>query len=140
MDYEEMAEELIKMRLSKPQVKLERDVSKLMKGELLALGYLIEHHNHAYPKDLSREMLSSTARIAAMLNNLEKKGLITRQVDPKDNRQIVVSLTPEGIKTCCNYQDQLKQQIIYLFEQLGPEDAKEYLRLQKKVLAIYSTD
>ncbi|WP_294581727.1 MarR family winged helix-turn-helix transcriptional regulator [uncultured Thomasclavelia sp.] len=140
MDYEQMADELVRMRLSQPQVKIEREMAKSTKGEAWLLGYLIEHHNHAYPKELSKGMLASTARIAVMLNNLEKKGYISRQVDPNDNRQIVVSLTSEGLQICQKFRDKIKQHIIFLFEQLGEKDAKEYLRLQKKILEIYSRD
>lgn len=35
----------------------------------------------------------STARIAAMLNNLERKGAITRARDKADRRRVVVRLT-----------------------------------------------
>lgn len=38
-------------------------------------------------------MVVSTARIAALLNRMEEKGLISRLPDPLDNRQIIVSLS-----------------------------------------------
>ena len=46
----------------------------------------------------------STARIAAMLNNLERKGAITRARDKADRRRVVVRLTAQGreeVQTSC---------------------------------------
>lgn len=72
-----MAEELLNIVFSMPQVKAERQLSQRIKGQTFVLSYLAANHNQAYPKDLSRSMMVSTARIATLLKQLEEEGLIT---------------------------------------------------------------
>ena len=88
-----MAEEIVNMRGTRSHICFDRKLSKTMKGEMFVLNYLRNHNNQAHPKNLSDEMIVSTARIAVILNNLEKNQLITRTPDSEDNRQIIVKLS-----------------------------------------------
>lgn len=96
MDYKEMAEELLKMRSEWSHVAANEELARLTKGECFVLNYLEKRGGTAFPKDLSREMQVSTARIAALLKHMEMKGWVTRAADCQDNRQVIVSLTPAG--------------------------------------------
>ena len=96
MDYKELAEEYLMIRAQLLKVPASQQVTKLVKGELFVLNYLATHEKAVYPKDLSKEMVVSTARIAVILNQMEDKKWITRTVDTEDNRQILVALTEEG--------------------------------------------
>lgn len=91
-------------------------------------------HNHsAYPKDLSHSMGVSSARVAALLNHLEKEGFIQRRPDLKDNRQVIVSITDKGIQAICQKREQILDMIARALESLGPEDAQTLLRIQQKL-------
>ena len=79
---------------------------------------------------------SSTARIAVVLNTLEKKGYITRAIDPSDRRRVLVSLTPAGAEYIQGVRRQLRQRMRVLLEELGEADAKEYLRITERMLSI----
>jgi MarR family transcriptional regulator, 2-MHQ and catechol-resistance regulon repressor len=46
--------------------------------------------------ELARKLLSSTANITTVLQNLEKNGLISRARDPEDQRYVRVSITDSG--------------------------------------------
>ena len=46
--------------------------------------------------ELARKLLSSTANITTVLQNLEKTGLIARVRDPEDQRYVRVSITESG--------------------------------------------
>ena len=46
--------------------------------------------------ELARKLLSSTANITTVLQNLEKTGLISRARDPEDQRYVRVSITESG--------------------------------------------
>lgn len=134
MDYYDLAEELIKARASMPHVREERQMSKMMRGEVFLLNYLAAHDNRAYPKELSRGMVVSTARIATILNHLEKQNLIIRTPDVKDNRQVIVTLTDAGLRVTQEYRREMLKNLVKMLEILGPEDAREYVRIQKKLL------
>lgn len=134
MDYTEMALELLKNRIDFLQVPANQEISSLIKGEFFVLNYLITHDNQAYPKNLYRKMAVSSARIAALLNHMEEKQLVIRHEDVKDNRQVIVSLTEKGMELIKKRRAEVLQDIVQLLEYLGPEDAENYLRIQKKIV------
>lgn len=134
--YDELADELLKMRASQPQLKVERKMSKMVRGEIMALNYLAVNGHKAYPKDLSESLLLTTARIAAILKSLEKQKLITRTPDPNDNRQTIVELTDSGCAVVEKHHKEMKEHVAKTLSFLGEKDAKEYIRIQKKLLEL----
>lgn len=138
MDYYELAKQLIDMRSKRPQVKMERTISQTGRGEVLVLNYLVTNGNKAYPKDISKAVMLTTARIAAVLKSLEKHLLITRTPDPLDNRQIVVELTEAGIVFIEKRRKELLDVTVKMLEALGENDAREYVRIQNKLIELDS--
>lgn len=138
MDYYELAKQLIDMRSKRPQVKMERTISQTGRGEVLVLNYLATNGNKAYPKDISKAVMLTTARIAAVLKSLEKHLLITRTPDPLDNRQIVVELTEAGIVFIEKRRKELLDVTVKMLEALGENDAREYVRIQNKLIELDS--
>lgn len=118
--YEQLANELVQVNEALLHQPAQDLLSKLSRGEHFVLNYLLTHYGQAHPTDLSRHMVVSTARIAALLNRMEEKGLISRLPDPLDNRQIIVSLSPQATAR--------------MLELLGPDDSQEFLRLQRKLV------
>ena len=84
--------------------------------------------------DLSRRLGVSSARIAALLGRLEAKGLILRGSDPLNNRQVIVTLSPQGLEAIQAFRDRVLRAAAQMLAALGPEDAREFVRLQKKLL------
>ena len=85
--------------------------------------------------NLSRGLVVSTARIAALLNRMEDKGLISRLPDPLNNRQVIVTLSPQGLEAIQTFRSQVIRSAAQMLADLGPEDAREFIRIQKKLLA-----
>ena len=134
MDFRELAAELLRLRAEQLKSGVWRKTAKLTQGELLALYCLQGHGDGAYPRELSRELSVSTARIAAMLRDMEEKGWIVRREDAEDNRHTLVLLTGEGRKEILRRREQtLSEQTLSelagALEKLGREDAEELLRL-----------
>jgi len=75
----------------------------------------------------------STARIAAALGSLESKGLITRRIDEKDRRRILVELTDAGREKEAEHAKGIMRVLVRMLENLGEADAIEFLRILKKV-------
>ena len=73
------------------------DLSQICsQGEMRLLGCLNAGADGSTAGELSTLLDLSTARIAAMLNNRERKGAITRARDTADRRRVVVRLTEQG--------------------------------------------
>lgn len=136
MDYVELAIQLIDMRASAPQIKMERTMSQIARGEILALNYLAANGNQAYPKDISKALMLTTARVAAMLKSLEGQDMITRTPDLSDSRQVIVCLTEKGIALVEERRTGMIHSVAKMLEALGEEDAKAYVRIQTKLIEL----
>lgn len=137
MDYTTLANELIQIRASKAHMGIDRSLSKSVKGEMFILGFLKHHGNSSYPKELSQNFMVSTARMAVILKQLEKKELIIRTVDEKDNRQVIVTISEKGIEKLNEFHNTTICNLAKVLEALGPKDADEYVRLHKKFIDTY---
>ena len=134
MDYKKLAEELLSIQAKAPHVKAERRILKAARGRAFVLSYLAANDNKAHPKNLSDSMMVSSARIAVILGQLEKEGIVTRTTDPDDNRQIIVKLTDKGIEMAEGYHEKILGEMTGMLEFLGPEDAQDYVRIRKKLM------
>ncbi len=136
MDYTELVIQLIDMRASAPQIKMERTMSQIARGEVLALNYLAANGNRAYPKDMSKALMLTTARVAAMLRSLEGQDMITRTPDPSDSRQVIVCLTEKGVALVEERRIGMIHSVAKMLEALGEEDAKAYVRIQARLIEL----
>lgn len=136
MDYLSLAEELVQLRNTSQHIQIDREISKSAQADMFILAYLKKHDNKAYPKDLSNSFMVSTARMAVILNRLEEKGYIERATDAKDNRHIVVTISKLGLEILKNFHEKSVEYMASVLEELGPEDAAEYVRLKKKLINI----
>ena len=133
MDYTQLAMQLIDMRASAPQIKMERTMAQITRGEVLALNYLAANENRAYPKDMSRALMLTTARVAAMLKSLEGQGMVTRTPDPADSRQVIGSLTEKGVTLVQERRTGMIHAVSKMLVALGEEDAAQLVRLSGRI-------
>ena len=138
MLYEMLAVEMLAIRSNFMQIPAHQKVSKLLRGECFVLNYLDAKGGSAHPKELSEKLAVSTARIASLLNHLEEKRLITRTTDAEDSRQIIVQITLEGTQRIKQIRKDVLEHTARMLEKLGPEDAQEYIRIQKKIYQNFS--
>lgn len=134
MDYVGIAKELLSIRAKLMQVPANKKMNDFTKGELYVLNYLDKHGGTAYPKDISREMQVSTARIAAILGQMERKGWIERTSDTEDTRQVIVSLTQIGAEFLLSKEEEIIDSVVSMLETLGEVDSRELLRIQRKMM------
>lgn len=136
MDSELLAERLIDQTELLFRNGPQKQIGKHAQGECFVLRCLARSTKPLLPSDLSAMAQSSTARIAVVLNTLEKKGYITRAIDPTDRRRVLVSLTPSGAEYVQGIRQQLRQRMRRLLAELGEADAEEYLRITERILSI----
>lgn len=101
-------------------------------GERAILVFL-EQKKEVSAGDISSFLNVSTARIAVLLKNLEKKDLIKKSSSQTDKRKTIVRLTEKGKKNCRTLKKSLIEKINNFFLFLGEEDTKNFLRLTQKM-------
>lgn len=135
MNYPELASELLSLRASLDHLPFGIELSEMSGGEYFALSLLHANPSPIHPSDLSRAMNVSTARIAALLKHLEEKGWIERNPDKEDERKVSVTLTEKGKTLIAEKRRKILSRLCRILEALGPNDAFEYIRLQKKLIS-----
>ena len=107
-------------------------INKANKGELFVLHFLAKEKREVLPSELSEALNSSTARISALLNVLEKKDQIHREIDVTNRRNILVTITPDGIQRVKDELTEMHNNMAKVFEEMGEEDTYEFIRLSRK--------
>lgn len=103
------------------------------RGTGFVLAYLEGSDGEVFAGDLAKELKVSTARIAALLNKLEEKGLVERSRSAQDARRTVVKITPKGTAYTAEIREQILNKVEILFDKVGKEDLKEFLRICAKI-------
>lgn len=136
MNYRELAEQFFKKSHEMKKIQHHKMLDECLQGEAFTLLYLREKNGFALPSEISEEMVISSARVASILNNLEKKALITREIDQSDRRKILVKLTKSGRLQVEKDHQLMISQIAAMLECLGEEDAKNFVRITSKIVEI----
>ena len=104
-------------------------VSGTIRGEMAVLRLLSHDGGGKSAGAIADELRMTTSRIAAVLNALEKKGMITRQADPGDKRRVLVNLTDKGQSTCLKRRNEAKAHLTKLLMRVSEEDAAAFVRI-----------
>ena len=107
MYYETLADELLHIRANLLRVPAHQKLSNMLRGELFVLNYLHDHDT------------------------------IVREPDSEDSRQIIVHLTSDGEHVIQKCKEEVLYYLARTLEILGPDDAREYIRIQKKIYCNY---
>lgn len=100
-----------------------------LEGEVFLLQYIMKNDGVALPSEICHEGNISSARVAATLKNLEQKSLISRELDAKDHRKLLVKLTSKGKDVANEQREKIKKNVVELLSTLSEEDAQEYVRI-----------
>ena len=133
--FSEIAEQYAALLTSRMNIRTSRAMDRTLCNEVFALRFL-QQHGAAHPKELSDLLMVSTARMAVILNGLERKGLIARSRDAADNRQKTVVITEAGSAILEQRYRHLLAFFAESFRELGEEDTREFLLLNEKLARI----
>lgn len=133
MDYEKLAREFMETMHHMRGRKTQQQINDSMHGEQFVLFYISKHEGNVIPSEISNEMEISSARVAAALNSLEGKGLITRQIDVDDRRRILVNLTDAGKEQVKKHYESVMTFTTNMLKYLGEHDAEEIVRIMKRL-------
>ena len=118
----------------------QHNVFKMMKNDLsefeltpVQYGVLkcIWEYDIHNPKEIAEHLYLENSTISGILERMEKKGLITREIDDNDRRYIRVCLTQKGreLEEPVNkVVDQVNDRVYGVFEEEEVEKLREFLR------------
>lgn len=138
MEFSVLADQFLQIMERLPRGAHPAVISELSRGELFLLNYLFTHGGTGRPGEMSAAMRTSTARTAAALGNMEKKGWILRRPDEEDHRHTLVRLTEEGKAYIRGMRCTATDRLVRVLEELGEEDTREYLRILGRLAGIIS--
>lgn len=98
-------------------------------GELIVLSKI--PRGGASLTEIQNDMFMTKSAVSQLLSDLERRGLVRREVDPLDRRRIAVTLTGEGsgfLSRQRRYADRVMDSTI---ERLGEANMAELVRLLK---------
>ncbi|MCL2493213.1 MAG: MarR family transcriptional regulator [Clostridiales bacterium] len=133
MDYELVAEEFLS-KIFKLHQEKQGLFTEGLRGETVALIYLEKMGGGVSPCEISDKMAVSSARVAVILNGLEKKGFITRRIDSDDRRQIIVDLTEDGLEQARKNFQNAKDVYVDMLQFLGEQDAEAFVRIMGRLI------
>lgn len=134
MTYLELARQLAEINKRMMKISEYIRMTDASRGEGVVLGYLRRHDNKATPSELSEALHVSTARIAFLINKMERKQLVERQKHPHNNRNTIIKLLPSGKKLSEDQEEAFNQQVVRFFETLGEDKAALFVELQAKMV------
>ena len=88
--------------------------------------------DHVSVKEIGEKLYLDSGTLTPLLNKLLLKGYISKKSLPRDNRELIISLTNKGLelkKEAYEIPPQIAKEV-----KLSPEEAKELYRLLYKVL------
>jgi len=136
MDFARLAEHFLRQRYGAIKHGPHQGIDASLRGESFVLFYLWRQDKSTLPSDISAAMNVSSARIAAALNSLEGKGLVTRRIDTADRRRVLIDLTPAGEALADQRHQELLKNTTRLLELLGERDAEEFVRIWDRLTEI----
>jgi len=93
---------------------------------------------HPTMSALAFDTLQHCATVTGIVDRLEKMGLVTRQRDAADRRQVLVELTPAGYELLGRVRGGREQRLRDTLLRLQERDASELLRLLRAYLEAFS--
>jgi MarR family transcriptional regulator, organic hydroperoxide resistance regulator len=136
MVYKELAHELLRNMTRTAKMPFQKKVEDISHGERKILGFLSYAKSSATSGELSEALYLSTPRVASALNSLSKKGFIERSRDANDKRIVIVTITEAGIHYMEEERNEALTMIEQTLEKLGEHDAKEFVRIMKRITDI----
>lgn len=86
--------------------------------------------------EIQRNLHISKPAVSQTLNSLEKKGYVTRAIDPVDRRKITVLLTQEGEKALSLAKRRYMESLDGVLDRFGSENVKNLLYLVNGLMDI----
>ncbi|HEY8982988.1 MAG TPA: MarR family transcriptional regulator [Streptomyces sp.] len=71
-----------------------------------------------------------------MLQQLETKGIVVRRRSPQDERQVLVTLTPQGTELLTTLRERLRERQARAYEAFTPDERLQLVTLMRRLTAL----
>lgn len=87
---------------------------------------------------LGRRLGIDRSDIVAVLNDLERDGLVIRAPDDRDRRRNAITMTPEGAHALCRLDDLVAGAQAALLEPLSAAERRQFVELLRRLYAYHA--
>ena len=94
----------------------------------------LKHSGEINQSELQRRLAMEGALLTRFVKEMETAGLVTRRVDPRDNRFTLVTLTPAGRRLLDELSTRTAELEVRLLEGLSEEERAGMVRCMKRML------
>ena len=104
--------------------------------QFFVLRSIVAHGPHCTMSTLAGDTLQHCATVTGVVDRLEKMGLVTRQRDAQDRRQVLVEVTPAAADLLSRIRGDREKRLRETLLRLPDEDVSELLRLLRVYLEV----
>ena len=91
------------------------------------------HLGPLHPQELAAKILKSRGNLTLVVDNLVKRGLVTRERDEGDRRYVTICLTGDGRQLIGDIFPQHVRQVVETIGMLSPEEQQQLAALCRKL-------
>lgn len=132
MNYNKKAEEIFET-LTKRKKYIGELSSNISQGESGVLLYLLKVNSNVSQSELSEKLGVTMPRIVAVINTLQKKELIEKNVDSTDKRKSIISITKKGKNNIIKKKKDAIKFIENVIKELDEQEIEQYIAISKKI-------
>lgn len=132
MNYNKKAEEIFET-LTKRKKYIGELSSNISQGESGVLLYLLNVKSNVSQSELSEKLGVTMPRIVAVINTLQKKELIEKNVDSTDKRKSIISITNKGKDNIIKKKKDAIKFIENVIKELDEQEIEQYIAISKKI-------
>ena len=133
----ERSKEILNFFMKSTQLMLKRRVYEELTQREIRIMQLLRNCTFAEglrASEISEKMELTKPATSKLLNRMQDKGLITRNVDPIDRRVITVQITPKGKLTLDEGWERVNAHVNRIISYMGEEKADQFIALSKLYL------
>lgn len=93
-----------------------------------------KNNKECIQNNLTEKLALPKQTICSILDNFEKKGYVKREINPKDKRNRIISLTQKGIEFAKPIIEDLENLDKKVLKCLSDEDIKKYTECEKELI------
>lgn len=132
MNYNKKAEEIFET-LTKRKKYIGELSSNISQGESGVLLYLLNANSNVSQSELSENLGVTMPRIVAVINTLQKKELIEKNIDSTDKRKSIISITNKGKDNIIKKKEDAIKFIENVIKELDEQEIEQYIAISKKI-------
>ena len=135
----EAAEKILDQMMDARPFNEQGNISTLSKGEAFVLFLLWKDSRRLIKAgDIASEAEISTARVAVILNSLEKKELVCRLKSKSDSRVTYISMTGKGADYVSAKREKAISAILCVCDEIGEDEFRHYLETSRRIKNLFA--